>query len=74
MEDKNYIPADVPNDVLNEYLSNYDEITLGSERLMLFAGDQKIEHLNDDFYGDGISCNRDNVNRLGKAWECQRHR
>jgi len=55
MEDKNYIPADVPNDVLNEYLSNYDEITLGSERLMLFAGDQKIEHLNDDFYGAGIA-------------------
>ena len=48
MEEKNYIPADVPNDVLNEYLSNYDEITLGSGRLMLFAGDQKIEHLNDD--------------------------
>jgi len=22
---------------------------------MLFAGDQKIEHLNDDFYGPGIS-------------------
>jgi len=55
MEDKNYIPVDVPNDVLNEYLSNYDEITHGSERLMLFAGDQKIEHLNDDFYGEGIA-------------------
>jgi fructose-bisphosphate aldolase/6-deoxy-5-ketofructose 1-phosphate synthase len=55
MEDKNYIPVDVPNDVLNEYLSNYDEITHGSERLMLFAGDQKIEHLNDDFYGAGIA-------------------
>jgi fructose-bisphosphate aldolase/6-deoxy-5-ketofructose 1-phosphate synthase len=55
MEDKNYIPLDVPNDVLNEYLSNYEEITLGSDRLMLFAGDQKIEHLNDDFYGQGIA-------------------
>ncbi len=55
MEDKNTIPADVPNGALNEYLSNYDEITLGSERLMLFAGDQKIEHLNDDFYGEGIA-------------------
>jgi fructose-bisphosphate aldolase/6-deoxy-5-ketofructose 1-phosphate synthase len=55
MEDKNYIPVDVPNDVLNEYLSNYEEITLGSDRLMLFAGDQKIEHLNDDFYGPGIA-------------------
>lgn len=55
MEEKNYIPADVPNGSLNEYLSNYDEITLGSDRLMLFAGDQKIEHLNDDFHGEGIA-------------------
>jgi fructose-bisphosphate aldolase/6-deoxy-5-ketofructose 1-phosphate synthase len=55
MQEKNYIPADVPNGALNEYLSNYDEITLGSGRLMLFAGDQKVEHLNDDFYGDGIA-------------------
>jgi len=22
---------------------------------MLFAGDQKVEHLNDDFFGEGIS-------------------
>ncbi len=54
MEEKTYIPADVPNGAVNEYLNNYDEITLGSGRLMLFAGDQKIEHLNDDFYGEGI--------------------
>lgn len=49
-----YVPADVPNGAINEYLNNYDEITLGSGRLMLFAGDQKIEHLNEDFYGEGI--------------------
>jgi fructose-bisphosphate aldolase/6-deoxy-5-ketofructose 1-phosphate synthase len=49
-----YVPADVPNGAVNEYLNNYDEITLGSGRLMLFAGDQKIEHLNEDFYGEGI--------------------
>lgn len=64
MEDKNYIPADVPNDMLNEYLSNYDEITLGSERLMLFAGDQKIEHLNDDFYGEGIAADDNDPEHL----------
>jgi class I fructose-bisphosphate aldolase len=29
--------------------------TQGTGRLMLFACDQKIEHLNDDFYGEGIS-------------------
>jgi fructose-bisphosphate aldolase/6-deoxy-5-ketofructose 1-phosphate synthase len=49
------VPSDVPNGRINEYLNNLDEITLGSGRLMLFAGDQKIEHLNKDFYGDGIS-------------------
>ncbi len=55
MEEQIYIPADVPNGSINEYLSNLEEITLGSGRLMLFAGDQKIEHLNDDFYGEGIA-------------------
>ncbi len=55
MEDNIYIPGDVPNGSINEYFNNYDIITLGSGRLMLFAGDQKIEHLNKDFYGDGIS-------------------
>ena len=34
---------------------NYNLITAGSGRLMLFAGDQKIEHLNDDFFGAGIA-------------------
>jgi fructose-bisphosphate aldolase/6-deoxy-5-ketofructose 1-phosphate synthase len=29
-------------------------MTKGSGRLMLFAGDQKVEHLNNDFYGEGI--------------------
>jgi len=55
MEDNIYIPGDVPNGSINEYFINYDVITQGSGRLMLFAGDQKIEHLNKDFYGDGIS-------------------
>ncbi len=55
MEENFYIPADVPAGSINEYLTNYDEITLGSGRLMLFAGDQKVEHLNEDFYGTGIA-------------------
>jgi len=45
------IPADVPEDRKKEYVENYNAITRESGRLMLFAGDQKIEHLNDDFYG-----------------------
>lgn len=49
-----HIPGDVPNGSINEFVNNYDLITHGSGRLMLFAGDQKIEHLNKDFYGEGI--------------------
>ena len=37
-----------------EYIDNYLKATRGTGRLMLFACDQKIEHLNKDFYGEGI--------------------
>lgn len=47
-------PLDVPKDAQETYLRNMKLITHDSGRLMLYAGDQKIEHLNDDFYGDGI--------------------
>ena len=45
------VPLDVLKDFRKAYVANYIEITRESGRLMLFAGDQKIEHLNDDFYG-----------------------
>ena len=48
------VPLDIPKDSRKTYIANYLEITKESGRLMLFAGDQKIEHLNDDFYGEGI--------------------
>jgi DhnA family fructose-bisphosphate aldolase class Ia len=48
------VPLDVPKTVRENYIKNYLEITRESGRLMLFAGDQKVEHLNDDFYGKGI--------------------
>ena len=64
MEDNFYIPSDVPSGCINEYLNNYEEITLGSDRLMLFAGDQKIEHLNKDFFGDGISADDNRPDHL----------
>jgi len=51
---KKYIPADVPLDKREEFYENFVKTTGGSGRLMLFAGDQKVEHLNNDFYGDGI--------------------
>jgi len=48
------IPLDVPEGAREQYVDNYLTITRGSGNLMLFAGDQKVEHLNDDFYGEGI--------------------
>lgn len=45
------IPLDVPLAKRGEYIENYTLMTRGTGRLMLFAGDQKVEHLNDDFVG-----------------------
>ncbi len=52
---KMHIPLDVPEEARKEYEKNYEAATHGTGRLMLFAGDQKVEHLNDDFYGEGIA-------------------
>jgi fructose-bisphosphate aldolase/6-deoxy-5-ketofructose 1-phosphate synthase len=52
--DMEKIPLDVPKAERESYLKNYTEITRESGKLMLFAGDQKVEHLNDDFYGEGV--------------------
>ena len=48
------VPLDVPGECRSKYIQNYMKITRGSGRMMLFAGDQKVEHLNDDFSGSGI--------------------
>jgi len=48
------IPLSVPKNKINEYINNYLAATKNSKKLFLFAGDQKIEHLNKDFYGKGI--------------------
>jgi fructose-bisphosphate aldolase/6-deoxy-5-ketofructose 1-phosphate synthase len=45
------VPADVPSAMKARYEENFQTMTKGTGRLMLFAGDQKVEHLNDDFYG-----------------------
>ena len=49
-----HVPFDVPAKSRTAYLENFSMMTRGTGRLMLFAGDQKVEHLNDDFYGPGI--------------------
>ena len=48
------VPLLVPPEARDTYIQNYRLITKNSGHLMLFAGDQKIEHLNDDFYGSNI--------------------
>lgn len=49
------IPLSVPNKKKGTYERNFKIATHNSGRLFLFAGDQKVEHLNDDFYGPGIA-------------------
>ena len=48
------VPADVMPEARETYIDNMMAATHGTGRLMLFACDQKMEHLNKDFYGDGI--------------------
>lgn len=48
------VPLDIPKAMRETYVNNYMEMTRGTGKLMLFAGDQKVEHLNDDFYGEGV--------------------
>ncbi len=52
LEAKANLPADVPASKRADYLHNWEVVTKGTGRLMLLAGDQKVEHLNDDFVGD----------------------
>ena len=49
------VPLDVPEEFRQTYIDNYLSITKSTGRLMLFSGDQKVEHLNDDFYGETIA-------------------
>jgi fructose-bisphosphate aldolase/6-deoxy-5-ketofructose 1-phosphate synthase len=54
MNAKIIVPLDVPKDARESYVQNFMTVTHDTGRLMLFAGDQKVEHLNDDFYGEDI--------------------
>lgn len=49
------VPLDVPPLMREAYHANFRRITEGTGRLMLMAGDQKVEHLNDDFFGPAIA-------------------
>jgi len=44
------VPANVPEAMRSTYLRAMQRLTHGTGRIMLLAGDQKVEHLNEDFY------------------------
>lgn len=50
---KYHVPADVPDELIETFIQNMDAATAGTGKMNLFACDQKIEHLNDDFYDGG---------------------
>jgi DhnA family fructose-bisphosphate aldolase class Ia len=52
---KNSIPLSVKPEKRAEYLKNFSLFTKNTGNLFLIAGDQKLEHLNGDFFGPGIS-------------------
>lgn len=58
------IPADVPHDKTILFRDNFHQATSNTGRLMLFAGDQKLEHLNNDFYGKTVSPDDSNPEHL----------
>lgn len=63
---KRYLPADIPNKKERTFSKNFKKATGGSGRLMLFAGDQKVEHLNNDFFGSKIPLEDNNPEHLFK--------
>ena len=58
------VPGDVPTSAKERYVKNYQAITRESGRLMLYAGDQKVEHLNGDFFGEGIAADDNDPEHL----------
>jgi fructose-bisphosphate aldolase/6-deoxy-5-ketofructose 1-phosphate synthase len=60
------LPLSVPKNKQKEYKKNWQLATKKTGKLLLFAGDQKIEHLNDDFVGKEISKEDGNPEHLFK--------
>ena len=62
--DNIHVPADVPNELIETYLDNMAAATAGTGSMNLFACDQKIEHLNDDFYDGGKDIPRSSLSLI----------
>jgi len=60
------VPLSVPSSKKSEYKANYKLATANTGNLLLIAGDQKVEHLNDDFFGPEISKEDANPEHLFK--------
>lgn len=50
-----HAPLGIPSDSARRWIENYHLATQDSGRLFLMAGDQKVEHLNDDFVGGSVA-------------------
>lgn len=48
------VPADVPQAMHATYIDNYLTLSKNTGKFFIFACDQKMEHLNQDFYGTNI--------------------
>jgi len=60
------IPLSVPKNQRARFRRHFQQATRKTGRLILFAGDQKVEHLNADFYGRGIAPEDANPEHLFK--------
>lgn len=47
-------PLSVPKKQQKLYIKNYQTVTKNTDKLFLFAADQKMEHLNEDFFGPSL--------------------
>lgn len=63
-DSSNFIPFDVPEKSKKDFLENYNKLTRGTNRLMIFSCDQKIEHLNTDFFGPKIDSDANNPKNI----------
>lgn len=50
-----FIPADVPPAMHATFTENMQALTRNTNNIFIFSCDQKIEHLNDDFFGEHIA-------------------
>ena len=58
------IPLTVPVSKHRDYIKNWNTATASSGSLLLFAGDQKVEHQNNDFFGPNIALEDANPEHL----------